>query len=149
MAAAPSISYFQINLLSKADTAGFKMCYETHQGANFGKCCMRAAAVEILWKVAGQQYPNRSQRNGRGVLILTLAVNMRLSLRSICRLRSFGIWCRVVWWIDTDVGGNYCLRLQGIIASHAGKGCQWYVVGRQKMEQWANWWETLALKLYV
>jgi len=47
MAATPSNSYFQINLLSKADTDGFKMCCDTHIGVNFGECCTRAAAVKF------------------------------------------------------------------------------------------------------
>jgi hypothetical protein len=51
MAAVPSISYFQNNLLSKADTAGFEMCCDTHKGVNFGKCCTRAAAMKFSEKL--------------------------------------------------------------------------------------------------
>jgi hypothetical protein len=51
MAAAPSITYFQNNLLSKADTAGFKMCYDTHKGVNFCKCCTWEAAMEFSEKL--------------------------------------------------------------------------------------------------
>jgi hypothetical protein len=47
MAAAPSIAYFQNNLLINAGTAGFKMCCDTHKGVNFGKCYARAASVKF------------------------------------------------------------------------------------------------------
>jgi hypothetical protein len=67
MAAVPPISYFQNNLLSKADTAVFKVCCDTHEGVNFGKCCTRDAAMEFSEKLLTSSIQINLKEIGGGV----------------------------------------------------------------------------------
>lgn len=67
MAATPSNSYFQNNLLSTADTDGFKTCCDTHIGVNFGEYCTRAAAVKFSEKLLTSSIQINLKEMGGGV----------------------------------------------------------------------------------